>query len=118
MEKKVSLLGRAIGKIVREVGKAMNSDVNGNGEAVQIWADGMLALSRIPIVLADCRIQEVTTTMKVRVLNRIVDDMLRLIDDLKVYSRVNSSAIDHNDAHQSTDNETSNRSEVRCDIPI
>jgi len=39
----------------------------------------MLALSRIAIVLADCKIQEVTTTMRVPILDRIVDDMLRLI---------------------------------------
>lgn len=74
-----TIMERLIWNIVREVGKAMDSDVDGNGEAVQIWSDAMLALSRSAIVLADCRIQEVTTTMKVRVLNRIVDDMLRLI---------------------------------------
>ena len=77
-EENVTIMERVIGKIVREVGKAMDLDMDGNGKAVQIWSDGMLALSRIGIVLADCKIQEVTTTMKVRVLNRTVDDMLRL----------------------------------------
>ena len=78
-EESTSIMERVIGKIVREIGKAMDLDVDENGNAVQIWADGMLALSRIAIVLADCTIPEVTTSTKVQVLDRIVDDMLRLI---------------------------------------
>jgi len=78
-EESITIIMRATGKIVRVVGKAMDLDVDGNGEAVQIWSYCMLALSRIAIVLAYCKIQEVTITAKVPILDRIVDDMLRLI---------------------------------------
>jgi hypothetical protein len=77
-EESITSMERVIGKIVREVGKATDSDVNGNGKAIQIWSNGMLALSRIAIALANCKTEEVTTTMKVRVLENIVEAMLRL----------------------------------------
>jgi hypothetical protein len=76
-EESITTMERVIGKIVRDVGKVTDSDVNANGEAVQIWSNGMLALSRIAIALADCKIEEVTTTMKVRILDRIVEATLR-----------------------------------------
>jgi hypothetical protein len=77
-EESITSMERVIGKIVRDVGKATDSDENGNGKAIQIWSNGMLALSRIAITLANCKIEEVTTTMKVRVLENIVEAMLRL----------------------------------------
>jgi hypothetical protein len=113
-EESITSMERVIGKIVREVGKATDSDVDVNGKAIQIWSNGMLALSRIAIHIGELQDRgghhhdEGTSTRK-----HSRDNVASCFDDLTIHYRVDICPNNINNWSYKTVGEPSMRLEDR-----
>jgi len=80
LEESINFLEKVIGDAVRDLQKAMNSNVGSRDhDIIETWCNGVLALSRMASEIMFNKLEEITMALTVRVVDKIIEAMLLLI---------------------------------------